>query len=122
MKMPRFSCRMSLDQMDRGVEVAVKGAAGKDAIGIAGSVELELVHAVAVHHLQAGLLECAVVLRAGESVAVAHDLVAVRAAEGDALLLRLAIAAPRRQPHADAGVNLLRRLRDFGEIRAGSRC
>ena len=58
---------------------------------------------VAVDHLEAGGLELLEVFGTGESVAVVEDLVAVFASVGDALLLLLVVAAPGREPDADAG-------------------
>src|SRR5580700_4166102 len=96
----------ALDQVNRSVEIAVEGASRKDAISISCSVELELVHAISIHHLETCLLKGVVVLRAGEGIPIAHNLEAMRSSVCDALLLLLVVASPGRQPHAYSGVDL----------------
>ena len=102
-------------------KVAVEFAAGKDAIGIPGAVELELVHAVVADELHAGIAKRRVVLRAGEREAVVHDLVTGRPSRRDALLFRLTVAAPRRHPDAGRRAVRCRGFAQLGEPVWGSR-
>src|SRR5690349_5417161 len=95
--------------MDRRVEVAVEQTAGERARCVAGAVELELVHAVVAHEAKARLAEPLVVLGTGECEAALVRLEALRFAELQSLLLRLAVPAPRRHP--DAGRRAVARRR-----------
>ena len=52
--------------MNGGVKVAVELAALDDFVGVAGAVELELVHAVFRDHVKAGIAEVAKVFWPGE--------------------------------------------------------
>ena len=83
------------DQGDHGVEVAVEGAAGDGMRHVARAVELELVHAVGADHVEARLAEALVILRSRQRESSFVGLEALRAAGGQALLPRPAIAAPR---------------------------
>src|ERR1700757_748273 len=86
----------ALDQVNRSVEIAVEDASWEDAVSISCSVELELVHAIAIYHFQTGFLEGVVVLRSGEGIPVAHNLEAMRSSVSDAFLLLFRVASPGR--------------------------
>ena len=83
----RFLLAQPLDEVNGRREIAVKQAAGKHSAGVAGAVELELVDAVLCDHVEAGLLEQAVVFGRGEREAAVHGFVAGLFSGGDALLL-----------------------------------
>src|SRR5882757_4848049 len=91
----------TLDQMNRGREVAVKDASRKHLAGIARTIELELIHSIAGNKIQACFFELRIVLRARQSIAVLHYLVVLAPAECNALLLLVGVATPRRKPYAN---------------------
>ena len=99
------------DQMDRRVEVAVELAALDYFVGISRAVELELVHAVLVDHLEAGVAEVAIVFRSGEREATFVGFESLRPSRSEALLLWSVIATPGREPDAGRGAEFGRCLR-----------
>ena len=102
-------------QMNRGGEVAVKGASREDRIGIARSVEFELIDVVLVNHVEANIAEARVVLRSREREPVTDDLKTLHLPVLQPLFLGSAVAAPRRHPDAGTRTIYFRGLPHFGE-------
>src|SRR5256885_17259016 len=84
--------------MDGSVEVAVELAALDHLIRVACAVELELIHAILVDHLEASVAEIFVVLRPGESQASLIRFEAVCSGIRKPLLFWLGVSAPWREP------------------------
>ena len=101
------------DQMDGGVEVAVELASFDDLVRVAGAVELELVHAIFLDHVEARIAEVAIVFRPGQRESAFVGFESLRAGRSQTLLLRPVVAAPRRKPDAGRRAVTGRGLRHF---------
>src|SRR5258708_1871423 len=101
--------------MDGRGEVAVERTSLDYAVGVSGSVELELVDSILADHLQAYLAKPVVVLGSRKCEAISSNLVSLLLPVFDALFLRPGISSPRRHPHAWLRPILLRILAHIGE-------
>ena len=85
--------------MNRRVEVAVEGTTGKcRPAGISRPIELELIDPIFAHHTEAGVAKALVVLGPRQREATFVGLEALLLPKLQALLLRIAVTAPRRHP------------------------
>src|SRR6185437_983129 len=91
------------DQGDRCIEVAVEAAARDHAIGVFGSIELELIHAIAVDEIKTHLAKILEILRPRERESTFVSFISRILSGFQALVFWLSVASPRRKPHSRGG-------------------
>src|SRR5690349_7215870 len=79
------------DELKHRIEIALRSAA----VALADAIKLELIDAVIRHHIQASRAESLVIPWPGQGEIIFADFKALRLAEPDSFLVRLAVAAPR---------------------------
>ena len=90
------------DEVDRRVKVTIKCASGKDFVCISRAIEFELVDVIAIDHFETRILKLLIIPRARERIAVFENFESMLSSVGYSLFFLLIVAAPGREPHADA--------------------
>src|SRR5580698_2203625 len=88
--------------MDCGRKIAIEDASRKHLACIACAIEFELIHVIAGNEIQTGIFKLFIVTRARERISAVDYFVSMTLAVSNALLLFFFIAAPWREPHAEA--------------------
>ena len=84
--------------MNGGIEVAIEFASLDHFICVACTVELELIHAILVDHLETSIAKVAVVFRTRQRKSTFVRLKSLCLRRRQPLLLRLVVTTPRREP------------------------